>query len=172
MKKWFIAITLLLFIFPAIIYTSLPSIAAYAVKSWLVEQGFQKPVFTLDYPDHKTIQISELRVEKHTTNRISTLNAGPVRISYSPWNLIFKGQLSRIEIPTASLDVLLLGDPESTTNTDETPASLAPVSNTEPTDLRQFLPKELLLLAPAQELVVGQLDIRFRATDKPLSTHR
>jgi hypothetical protein len=168
MKKWFIAITLLLFIFPALIYTSLPSIAAYAVKSWLVEQGFQKPVFTLDYPDHKTIQISELRVEKHTTNRISTLNAGPVRISYSPWNLIFKGQLSRIEIPTASLDVLLLGDSESTTKTDETPASLAPVSNTEPTDLRQFIPKELLLLAPAQELVVGQLDIRFRATDKPL----
>ncbi len=163
MKKWFIALSLILLIIPVGIYLSLPTIAAHVVQSWLVDQGFQKPVFTLDYPDHKVIQISELSVEKHTENRISILKAGPVRITYSPWDLLLSGQLTRIEIPQASLDIQLLISQQAGDIVGQEDISTA----TSATDLAQFLPQYLLLLIPAKELVVGQLDTLIHAEGKP-----
>ncbi len=157
MKKWLATSLVLLIIIPVLAYTSLPGIAKYVVEQWLLEQGFQKPVFTVEYPSPKALLISELRVEKITDNRVSKLSAGPISINYDPWDLLLKGELSRIEIPLAELDIEMTG---------VQPASSEENASLSGFDLIQLLPEQWLDFAPAKELVIGQLSIHWHGPEQ------
>ena len=158
MKRWLSLCLLGLLILPVIGYFSLPFIAKNVVQNWLIDQGFQKPVFSVDYPSHRELLISEFSVEKHTDNRISTLSAGPVTISYDPWKLLLQGELTRIEIPSASLDIAMTGKAAKTDTAE---------SDSSPFDLSQLIPDQWLGFAPAEELVIGELDVQWHGPDQP-----
>ena len=157
MKKWLATSLVLLIILPVLAYTSLPGIAKYVVEQWLLEQGFQKPVFTVEYPSPKALLISELRVEKITDNRVSKLSAGPISINYDPWDLLLKGELSRIEIPLAELDIEMTGAQSAPPEEDTALSGF---------DLIQLLPEQWLDFAPSKELVIGQLSIHWHGPEQ------
>jgi hypothetical protein len=139
-------------------YFSLPFIAKNVVESWLMEQGFQKPLFTVEYPSHKELLISQLSVEKHAQNRVSRLSAGPITITYNPWALLLTGELARIVIPSASLDIAMSGTQyNSTTEETDMPSF----------DIVDLLPDQWLGFVPADELVIGQLDVRWHGPNQP-----
>ena len=158
LKRWLSLCLIVLLTLPVISYFSLPFIAKNVVESWLTDQGFQKPVFSVEYPSHRELRISQLSVEKHTDNRISTLSAGPVTITYDPWKLLFNGELTRIEIPSASLDIAMTG--KAVQDKTETP-------DTTRFDLAQLIPDQWLGFAPAEELVIGQLDVKWHGPEQP-----
>ncbi|SIT00579.1 Dicarboxylate transport [Neptunomonas antarctica] len=158
MKRGLIACLLATFLLPVMAYFSLPFIAKNVVESWLVEQGFQKPLFTVEYPSHKALLISQLSVEKQTQNRVSSLSAGPITITYDPWALLLTGELTRIVIPSASLDIAMSG----------TQANGEPKETDMPSfDIADLLPDQWLGFAPAEELVIGQLDIHWHGPNQP-----
>ncbi len=161
LKRWFSLCLIALLVLPVISYFSLPFIAKNIVESWLTDQGFQKPVFSVEYPSHRELLISQLSVEKHTDNRISTLSASPVTIKYDPWSLFFKGELTRIEVPSARLDIAMTG------KATEVEAETTDTSNTTSFDLSQLIPDQWLGFAPAQELVIGQLDVQWHGPNQP-----
>ncbi|WP_293268896.1 YdbH domain-containing protein [Neptunomonas sp.] len=158
MKRWLTLSLSILLLLPLIGYVSMPFIAKSIVENWLLEQGFYKPIFSVEYPSHRELLISHISVEKHTDNRISTLTAGPVSIKYDPWALLFKGELSRIEIPSAALDIAMTGKAEKE-EIQDAPASF---------DLSLLLPDQWLGFSPANELVIGQLDVKWHGPDQPL----
>ncbi|WP_372737743.1 YdbH domain-containing protein [Neptunomonas sp.] len=161
LSRWLSLCLIVLLALPVISYLSLPFIAKNVVEIWLTDQGFQKPVFNVEYPSHRELLISQLSVEKHTQNRISTLSAGPVTIKFDPWRLLFNGELTRIEIPSANLDIAMTGKaPRDEAETIDTPATTS-------FDLSQLMPGQWLELAPAQELVIGQLDVKWHGPDQP-----
>lgn len=161
LKRWFLLCLIALLVVPVISYLSLPFIAKNVVENWLIDQGFQKPAFSVEYPSHRELLISQLSVEKHTDNRISTLSAGPVTIKYDPWTLFFNGELTRIEIPLASLDIAMTG------TATEAEAETTDTSDTTPFDLSQLMPDQWLGFAPAEELVIGQLDVQWHGPNQP-----
>ncbi|SFG55221.1 YdbH domain-containing protein [Neptunomonas qingdaonensis] len=161
LKRWLSLCLIVLVALPVLSYLSLPFIAKNVVEIWLTDQGFQKPVFSVEYPSHRELLISQLSVEKHTENRISTLSAGPVTIKFDPWKLLFNAELTRIEIPSANLDIAMTGKaPQDEAETTDT-------SDTSSFDLSQLMPDQWLELAPAQELVIGQLDVKWYGPDQP-----
>ncbi|WP_028469990.1 YdbH domain-containing protein [Neptunomonas japonica] len=158
MKRWLLLSLVVLLALPSLSYVAMPFIAKNVVESWLLDQGFQKPVFSVEYPSHRELLITQISVEKHTDNRVSTLTAGPIRITYEPWALFLRGELSRIEIPSASLDIAMTGK-NSVEEPEEEPSSL---------DLSLLLPDSWLDFAPADELVIGQLDVKWHGPNQPL----
>lgn len=156
-KKWW-ALTLLLPMLALLAgYAALPYLAGYLVERWLLQQGFQNPRFSITYPGPQALQIDRLSVEKHTPDRISRLQAAPVSIHYDPWQLL-QGQLQRIEIPRASLSIELTGQPSQ----DDPNATLPAL------DLAQVLPSRWLPRSPAQELLIGQLQVTMQAPEQPI----
>ncbi|MGY8871953.1 MAG: hypothetical protein ACKVJE_16060, partial [Pseudomonadales bacterium] len=158
MKRWLLLSLVVLLALPSLSYVAMPFIAKNVVESWLLDQGFQKPVFSAQYPSHRELLISQISVEKHTDNRVSTLTAGPIRITYEPWALFLRGELSRIEIPSANLDIAMTGN-STEEEPEEAPSSL---------DLSLLLPDLWLDFAPADELVIGQLDVKWHGPNQPL----
>jgi hypothetical protein len=159
MKRWLLLSLVVLLALPSLSYVAMPFVAKNVVESWLLDQGFQKPVFSVEYPSHRELLISQISVEKHTDNRVSTLTAGPVRITYEPWAVILRGELSRIEIPSANLDIAMTGKSIEEESLEQDSSSL---------DLSLLLPDLWLGFAPADELVIGQLDVKWHGPNQPL----
>lgn len=159
MKRWLLLSLAVLLVLPSLSYVAMPFIAKNVVESWLLDQGFQKPVFSVEYPSHQELLISQISVEKHTNNRVSTLTAGPVRITYEPWDLFLRGELGRIEIPSANLDIAMTGKNTKDESQSDTPSSL---------DLSLLLPDLWLGFAPADELIIGQLNVKWHGPKQPL----
>lgn len=155
MRKWLLAFTAMLVVLPVAIYISLPFLAKSAVESWLLDRGFSNPQFELDYPEFRQLRISQLSAQKVTQDRTSTLEVGPVTVSYEPLTLILEQRLMRVEIPQASLTVELTGEP---------PAN---ISESSPLDLSLLMPNEWMQLSPAEELVIGQLQLTWLAPTQP-----
>lgn len=147
----------LCFVLPLLLYATLPLLAQAVVEQWLLDQGFNEPVFEVTHPGTRALQISRFSVIKETPNRTSTLSVGPVTIEYNPWQLLRKGELERIEIPRATLQIQMNGTPEQPTP-DEPHTAF---------DLTQLLPENSLAFAPAKALVIGELDILWHHPDYP-----
>lgn len=147
----------LCFIVPLLLYAILPILAQAVVEQWLIDQGFNEPVFEVTHPGTHALQISRFSVIKEASNRTSTLSVGPVTIEYDPWQLLRKGELERIEIPRATLQIQMDGTPEQSIPDERQTAF----------DLTQLLPENSLAFAPAKALVIGELDILWHHPDYP-----
>lgn len=158
MKRWLLVLFALPFILLLAAYLLLPYIAKEVVENWLIEQGFENPTFTLERPDQRRLLISRIHVEKHAGNRISTLSAGPLNISYDPIKLLTRQELERIEIPLAALDIEMLTEKPPAPKTTSAPLQL---------NLSRFLPQEWFGYIPAKELVIGQLTLNWHGNHQP-----
>ncbi len=154
MRRIFWLLTPLLLL--ALLYGFLPRLASYSIERWLEARGLEQPHIEFDHPHWNQLQIRRLSLSQQQDGQRLVLDAGPILIEYDPLNLVGRQHLSAVRIPTVRLRI---------ENTDTT-AEATPT----PLDLRPLLPAAWLVLAPADTLDIGQLELTYVPQNLPTRT--
>jgi len=140
-----------------IVYTALPYVARTLIEQWLSEQGFEAPHIQLSHPGWERLKVDSLTLTQRGPERRITLHTQDVSIYFDPLALLLEQRLREIRIPQLQLEILAEQSLEQ--RLDAVPSNSL--------DLNPLPPTLLFHYAPSERLVIGELDIEYRAPQQP-----
>jgi hypothetical protein len=154
LKKWILAGLSVFVILPIGAYVALPQIASHTVEQWLIDQGFEDPEFTVEYPSNRSLTISTLKASKSSKDQKVTLVAGPITLEYKPTQLLLGQKFDKITLQTADLVI------------DKTSKNaLAKEGEPFTFDLSLLLPDYWVQHVPAEQMMIGQVSTEVRTSE-------
>lgn len=151
MRKLLIA-TALLILLIASLYAALPAIAEYSVRQALTGQQISAR-FDLKRPGLNRIEISKLKLEKHSPDTSFTLTADTISLRFNPWQLFNTHRIESLTIEALQLDLHIPTTQAETTG--QPAATQLPVLP---------LPSYLLSQIPADSVELTHYTVNLRSS--------
>ncbi len=158
MRKGLMALLLVILALPLLLWLSLPWTAQYLLQQWLLQQGFQRPQLQLQHPSWRQLRIDHFSAVQLSQGRRLVLDVDNLDIRFSPLALL-QGQLEELRIEQARLSIE--ADASIRGRLDQLEQQIDSLQ------LNRFHPAQLFQYAPSQRLVIGQLQLDYRAPEQP-----
>lgn len=134
-------------------YLALPYVAARVLEQWLSDQGLSTPRIEFSHPRWNRLDIPRLTLVHQSRERRVSLQAEQVSVLFDPLQLYASLRIDELRIPRLQLQI----DAEANLEQRIEEASDTGI------DLNAFAPGQLFGLAPSQRLLIGELQLDYRA---------
>ncbi|SEG33314.1 intermembrane phospholipid transport protein YdbH family protein [Marinobacterium lutimaris] len=138
-------------------YAALPYLARNLIEEWLAEQGFTDPKVQLSHPGWDRLEIPSLSLTQQGDERRIDLHSANISIYFDPIELAFERQIKEIRIPELNIDIRAERSLEKRIES----------SGEASFDLNRYPPSLLFHFAPSNRLVIGQVNVDYRAPEQP-----
>ncbi|GEM_PF-2071397 len=147
-----LSLLLLILAITPLSYLLSPVLGRYLIEQWFHQQGFTRVHFNLSHPGWGQLDIPGIALSYQSPGYSLTLTTGAIRLSYDPYRLLLRHQLSSVELEQAQVDLSLTEQSDKSA-----PLTLAQFST--------LLPALWLPQLPADHISLQQLHTRVQQPD-------